>query len=185
MKTIDESNWIVEKKERGPQIPLYEIEYQHVLNHRTKQQLKALILHGNDTINVIALTPDNELVMVRQLRFGISRQIVELPAGFIDHAEAPIKAAQRELVEETGYTTDKWSYLGYSYLNPSFLTNGVHHFLARDVHPKKSQILDTTEDIEILVMPEKKVLQMVRDGDIQDVVTIAALARYYPNLFSG
>lgn len=113
-----------------------------------------MILSGGNAVNVIALTSANEIVLVRQYRFGTSSYTLELPGGLVDPDESPIKAAVRELEEETGFTTsEKLISLGKIGQNPVFMESYVHHFLALDVRLTNQQMLDVGECIEVILMP--------------------------------
>ena len=77
---------------------------------RTGQELNATIVEAPDWVNVIALTPEEQCVLVRQYRFGTERVALEIPGGMIDADESPLLAAERELREETGYGAQRWTF---------------------------------------------------------------------------
>jgi 8-oxo-dGTP pyrophosphatase MutT (NUDIX family) len=134
------------------------------------------VLEENDVGSVVAITPENELVLVKQYKHGIQQICIELPAGlFEDDKEDPIAESRREFTEETGYDAEKYIYLGGLPQNPTRLNNQVHIVLAINAFKKTSQHLDTTEDIDILLLPVNEVLDKIRSGEINAVGTVAGI----------
>ena len=176
-------DWKLLRKEDGPDIPLFKAEFHFYAHPLHSDVLKAIVLNARDTVNVIARTDNHEIALVQQFRFGIAKSLWELPAGLIDGDEEPIVAAKRELLEETGLQSDHWTYLGYSLINPAYVNNGCHHFLA-DRCIRVAEIRpDHFEQLEVGLYPEEKIMKMARSGEIRDAIGIAALCRQYPALF--
>ena len=126
-------------------------------------------------VTVLPLTENREVVLVKQYRHGLGEIILEFPAGAIDHEnEAPLEAAQRELVEETGYDTNDWLYLGSFSLGPSRIRNRFYLFLARNCQKVGEQNLDELEDIEVVKISYEQFEQLLNDGQIHDVDTALA-----------
>lgn len=113
---------------------------------------------------------------MRQYRHGVEKILLELPAGRFDaENEDGETAAKRELVEETGYTAQKWQKLTTLYDNPVKDTNQIHLFLAQDVQPTQPQNLDLTEEIEVVLIPWSDIPAKMRSGEIAVAGTVAAL----------
>jgi ADP-ribose pyrophosphatase len=125
---------------------------------------------------VLPITPQQEIVFVRQYRHGVGEILLELPAGTFDtHKEDSLRAAQRELEEETGYITSQLIKLATLYDNPVKDTNRIHAYIALDVSPTNQQQLDITEDIEVVLIPVQEAQAKIASGEICVSGTIAAI----------
>ena len=172
--------WFIEKSELGPDLKLFEARFDFIKNPRNGITEKKVILSGGNAVNVIALTSENEIVLVRQYRFGTASYTLELPGGLVDPDESPIKAAVRELEEETGFTSsEKLIFLGKIGQNPVFMESYVHHFLAMDVKLTKQQMLDAGESIEVILMPLEELKLRWQKGEIEHPHSVNALLRYF------
>ncbi len=133
-------------------------------------------------INVIAITKDGQMVLVRQYRHGLGRTCFELVAGCVETGEEPMAAAKRELQEETGYTGGKWSETMIYSCNASAMNNLSHSFLAIGVERTDAQHLDATEDIEVYTFTQDEVREMLLRGDFMQASMIAPLYKYFSHL---
>ncbi len=106
--------WRRERSERGPALGILDVRFDWMRHPTSERVLKRLVLESVDWVNVVALTKDGLSIMVDQYRFGIGERTLETPGGMVDAGETPLAAAQRELLEETGYGGGKWRNLAPS-----------------------------------------------------------------------
>jgi 8-oxo-dGTP pyrophosphatase MutT (NUDIX family) len=126
-------------------------------------------------VNVIAITKDQNIVLIKQYRHGTDQVTVEIPGGAVNRNEDPRLGAERELREETGYTSKNWKFLGRVDANPAFMNNQCDTYLALDAELTHPQEFDPFEEIEVYLRPKKDVMKMVASGEITHSIVIAAL----------
>jgi 8-oxo-dGTP pyrophosphatase MutT (NUDIX family) len=142
----------------------------------TGKILEPLVLEYGDWATVVALTKAQEVVLIRQYRHGARQVILELPGGAMHEAdESPLQAAQRELLEETGYSGNTFIEIGKVSPNPANQTNLIHSFLALDVVKVAGQNLDDTEEIEVVLKPLEEVITMARNGELLQSMQVSAV----------
>lgn len=139
-------------------------------------------LEAPNWANIVAATPDNEAIMVRQYRHGIDDFTLEFPAGITEDGETSLDTIRRELLEETGYTTDDIQLIGSVDTNPAFLNNKCYSYLARNVRKTGAQKLDETENIELVAVPLVDIPNMITRGEITHSLSIAAYYFYTQQL---
>ena len=133
-------------------------------------------------VNVIAVTKDGDMVLVRQYRHGLGRTCFEIVAGCVEPGEDPMVAAQRELAEETGYTGGEWHEALHFTCNASAMNNTTHSYVAIGVEHTTSQHLDATEDIEVYTFPQEEVKAMLLRGEFMQVSMIGPLYKFFSGL---
>jgi ADP-ribose pyrophosphatase len=114
------------------------------------------------------------VLLVRQYRYTVNDFIWELPAGRIDEGEDELPAAKRELLEETGFTAERWKRVLYFYVSPGFLDETMAVYLAEELKPGQAQ----PEDDEFIVkrfFPLSQALRMVMSGKVRDAKTISSV----------
>lgn len=171
--------WEVIQSEQGPDLVLFQTRYDWVRNPRNSKLMKAVILETRDWVNIVAVTPEKKVLVVKQFRFGVAKTTVEIPAGIIEMGETPEQAAIRELKEETGYTTDTWQYLGWFEANPAFLNNVCHAWLALDAAKTQATQLDDGEEISISELSLEEVHREIEQGHMRNSLTLLALSRVF------
>ena len=123
---------------------------------------------------IIPFLDDTRVVLLKQYRHALKKYIWEIPAGTLDPQEETISCAQRELIEETGYSADNWHKLGEITPLPGYSDERIHIFLARDLQPVE-QHLDKDEIIDVHEVKFTEALDMIKRGEIQDGKSIAGL----------
>jgi 8-oxo-dGTP pyrophosphatase MutT (NUDIX family) len=141
---------------------------------RTGETHPFTIVETTDWVNVIALTPSDEVVLIRQYRHGSDSVTLEIPGGVVDPGEEPSIAAVRELREETGFAGSDPVFLGSVHPNPALLTNRCHTYLVRDCERVAEPSPDASEDIEALLLPCAEIPAAIGDGRISHALVICA-----------
>ncbi len=171
--------WKYLGQEYGADVGIFRLRFDWVENPRNASPLKAVVLELPDWVNVVAITPEGRIVVVDQYRFGTKAVTTEIPAGGISSGETPQDAAMRELREETGYTSDEWSYLGAVEPNPAFQNNYCHQFVARNVRKTHETELDDGEAIVVREIPLDALRQEIRSGKFQNALGLLSLTRVF------
>jgi len=158
---------------------VFNLRHDRASSPRTKQTYDFYVLESPPWVNVIPLTPENEVVLIRQYRLGIRDIALEIPGGLVDPSDSPEGAASRELWEETGYREETLIPLGFVHPNPAIQNNLCHTFLARNVFPTGNRNQDEREDIEVVLKPLSDIPRLIREGTISHALVIAAFYRFF------
>ena len=119
-----------------------------------------------DAAMVAALTTDGRILLKSEFRYACGEEVIECPAGMVEPGEEPLTTAKRELLEETGYTSNDWTYLSPTFESTSKLTNTMHLFLARNAVRSSSQHLDPNEHVDVMCVSLEAAVEMVMGGII-------------------
>lgn len=133
------------------------------------------ILEYPDWVNVVALTEEEQIVLVRQFRHGLGTVTLETPGGIVDPGEEPCQTAVRELAEETGYAPAQLSLLAKVSVNPAIQNNYCHLYFARGCRRVRDQALDGTESIAVELVHWKELPQLLARGTIDHSLNCLAL----------
>jgi len=157
------------------QYRLFSVEINTNVSPRTGEKHEFQVLRSPDWVAVVAVTPADELVMVRQYRHGTAELSLEPPGGLVKAGQTPVQSGREELEEETGYRCNSMELLGWMYPMPALFTNKFYVYLARDVTPTGTFNPDDTEDVETVLVPRDKIREYIRSGKVSCGVMIAAL----------
>ena len=149
------------------------------LSPLTGMQHDFYIIESRNWVNIIPLTSDQQVVMIRQYRHGSGEVTLEIPGGLIDSGDTPKEAASRELLEETGYGSEEWIKIGEVNPNPALFNNRCYTYLAQNVKKARNPSLDQTEDIEVVLISLSDIPEMIRNGKIDHAIVISAFSFYF------
>ena len=135
------------------------------------------VVENPDWANIVAVTKNGEVILIEQFRHGAASMILEIPGGMADDGEDAIRAATRELIEETGYSPGRMIVIGRSFPNPAIQNNTIHHFLALDCEKTADVAFDDHESIVTRLVPLSELENLVHNGEITHSLAITAI--YY------
>ncbi len=158
---------------------IFSIRTDTVLSPRTGAEHDFYVIETGDWINIIPITTDHQVVMVRQYRHGSRKVSLEIPGGMVESGDTPEEAASRELLEEAGYQAKQWTKIGEVSPNPAIFNNRCQTFVARDLKKVGEPSPDQTEDIEMVLIPLSDVPGLIRTGAIDHSLVIAAFYWYF------
>jgi 8-oxo-dGTP pyrophosphatase MutT (NUDIX family) len=176
--TFTKPRWSVTKDKKLYETPIFSLHQLEILPDKKKTASPFYVLNAPEWINVIAITPENEIVLVEQYRVGIDETTLELPGGMVDPGEEPLESAKRELLEETGFEAGSWKKIGKTSSNPAILSNFTHLYLAEGCNKTHPQHTDGTEDIAVHIMPVRQFLSLVSQGVVHHAIVLAAVAHF-------
>ena len=154
---------------------IFSLREDHKRSPRTGRGHDFYILEAGDWVNIIPLTPDDRVVLIRQYRHGVEAMTLEIPGGMVDAEDpSPLHAARREMQEETGYDSADIIPLGALHPNPAIQANHCHSFLARTAHKRFDPPFDTTEEPEVVLVPLADIPDLIRGGDITHALVVVA-----------
>lgn len=142
--------------------------------------VERIFVRHRGAVTVLATTPENKVLLIQQFRAPLGEWLWEIPAGTLEEGEEPLLCAQRELEEETGFSSNEWSYLFPVCLAPGYSSEIIHFFRAKNAYPVQGSTRpgDADEVIYYLEASRKEVLDFLREGIIKDAKTIIGL-RYW------
>jgi ADP-ribose pyrophosphatase len=134
-----------------------------------------VVVHAPDWVNVVAVTESQEVVLVRQFRFGTDALSLEVPGGVMEPGEDPIEAGRRELQEETGFVGGEARVLGWVHPNPAIQSNRCHLVCIEGVRRDGALAWDPDEELEVVTLPMEEVFGRVGRGEITHALALNAL----------
>ena len=171
--------WDIVSSERRDSLRIFGLRVDRAVSPRTGAAHDFYVLESDSWVNVIPITSEREVVLIRQYRHGTREVTLEIPGGIVEAGDSPQEAARRELREETGYEAGEMIGLGFVHPNPAFLDNRCYTFLAQDVRRTGLQTQDDKEDIHVLLKPLAEIPKLIREGGITHSLVVAAFYRLF------
>lgn len=137
---------------------------------------KREIVNHPGAVAIIALTPENKILLVQQFRKPLERVIYEIPAGKIEPGEEPSRTAMRELEEETGYECDYLEHIQSFYTSPGFADEIIHIYYTDKIKPTTSNAeLDADEFVDLVEISLEEAVSLIQEEKIYDAKTVYAI----------
>ncbi len=165
-----EPSWERVRTSTGPSVIeenwLFQLRRERYQSRQSGLAHDFFIIKLADAVQVIAITEDHKILMVRQFRAGSERDSLEPPGGLFNRNESVLTAAVRELEEETGYTGDPPRLLGEAWSNPSLMTSKIYTVVVMNAKKHSNQNLDPGEEVRLELIPVGEVPLLLKDGKI-------------------
>ena len=171
-------DWKLSRSEQMNDYRIFKTRRDIRVSPKTGKEHDFFVIESPDWVNIVAVTEDEEIVFINQFRHGISRPTLEIPGGMVDEGEDPFECARRELLEETGYTSDRFIEIGKVHPNPAIFNNICYSFLALSAEKVCEPEFEGTEDIENVLLPVSKIDDLIKRGEVTHSIVINALYFY-------
>ena len=168
--------WTIISEENIYDNPWINLTEYKVINPSGGKGIYGKVHFKNRAIGVVAMDDEDNIFLVGQYRFPTNQYSWELPEGGGPHDEDPLKAAQRELLEETGLIAEEWKELMRMHLSNSVTDEEAIIYVARSLTQHNPEP-EETEDLQTLKLPFSEVLKKVMNGEIIDAITVAAILK--------
>lgn len=158
--------------------PVLDLITSRVHCQRSGKQRDFYKLEFGSWVNIIACTNDNDILLIRQYRYGSGQVELEIPGGAVNDQEPPLQAGLRELLEETGYQGENGRIIGRVCPNPAIQGNFCYTVLVENVQKVHDPEFDDMEDISVLAVKEKEVFKLVQEGILNHGLVLNGLMFY-------
>jgi ADP-ribose pyrophosphatase len=156
---------------------VFDIKVDQIEYNSGNEGVREVILHNGGAV-VLPVTNDGKIVLVKQYRYPFDEFMYELPAGKLEKNEDPKECATRELTEETGYTSEKISFLGKVYTSPGFCNEILYVYLAENLVAGDHDREEGEDGMEVYELTIDEIDKMMMEGKIVDGKTISGLYFY-------
>ena len=153
--------------------------YEDIIKIKNKNLTRELVFHPGSVVIIPVLNEKTkDIVLIKQFRYAVNKNIFELPAGTLEKNENPLICAKRELQEETGYKAKIIKKITEIFPSPGIMTEKMHLFIAKNLM-KSKQNFDDDEKIKTIIINLDKVVKMIIEGKINDAKTIAGILLFW------
>jgi len=167
--------WLSTSRQTIAETRIFDLVKRQMRRDGDDREADFYFIDAPDWVNVVALTDDDELVLIEQWRHAREHVTLEIPGGTVDPGESPREAAERELAEETGYRARQWARLGDIEPNPAILTNRCHTWLALGATKEQEPDFDGNEHCVTVLRPFSDAMKLVKAGEITHALVVVAL----------
>lgn len=157
---------------------VFRVRIDQAVSPRTAGVGQFYTIESNHWVNVVAITPDQQVVMIRQYRHGSRDITLEIPGGLVEETD-PGDAAERELLEETGFSGKSRKLIGSTNPNPAIFNNLCYTYLVSEAVKTSSLSLDADEDIDVELVPLARIPDLIADGTIDHALVVVAFHFYF------
>jgi 8-oxo-dGTP pyrophosphatase MutT (NUDIX family) len=154
---------------------LFRLRRERFRSRRSGKAHDYYVMHLADAVHAIAVTTDDQVVLVRQFRTGSARDSLETPGGLLEPGEDPLEAGARELLEETGYAGDPAALVGTAWSNHSLLTSKLTTIVVTNARRVAEPKLDAGEEVSVELAPLEGIPRMIQDGRIDHALAVLGL----------
>ena len=169
------SSWKIIQDNLHSDCRIFEVRKQRFIRNYDQKEGDFFVLNSNDWVNVLALTKDDQLVMVRQYRYGTKSLSLEPPGGVIEDGEEPTIAGQRELLEETGYRGESFEIIGSINPNSAIMSNRCFFLMILEVEKVTEVSFDPNEDLVTELIPLSEIEGLIRSKKITHSLALNAI----------
>ena len=166
--------WDVEEAGTIATTPIFSLRSRTAKSRQSEKHGSFVYLDNPDWVNVLAITANDEVVMIEQFRHGLAQVTLEIPGGIVDPGESPADAGMRELREETGYAGDAPEVIGAVSPNPAIQNNWCSTVLVRPAEIRAAVELDASEEIGVRLVPLAEVDALIRARVVHHALVVAA-----------
>jgi len=171
--------WQIQNKELINDLRLFKILKNQSYHPQKNLTHNFIVLDSNDWVNVIPITKDNKVALIKQYRAGTEDITLEIPGGVVEKSENFTEAGIRELKEETGLITTEWETLGFVHPNPAIQNNKCHFILAKNCEQTGQTNFDNVEDIEIEIFDLKEIPNLIQSHQITHALVQCAFYKLF------
>ena len=171
--------WETLESRKKENLKIFDVWIYNRKNPKWNKSSDFVVLDSPRWVNIIPITTEKNVVLVEQYRHGVDEITLEVPGGLVEHNEEPQAAAERECIEETGFSSNqKAILLGENQPNPAFLNNSCFSYVWFDCQKNSLQKLDGNEDIRVVEIPMDKIKDYILNGTIKHSLVLTAFFFY-------
>jgi len=169
------SKWKVIDDHMHADCRIFEVHKRKMLRESDQTEGDFYVIDTNDWVNVLAVTSNKEIILVRQFRYGTEQYSLEPPGGVVEKGEDPILAGQRELLEETGYSGKNPKIIGNVFPNAAIMSNQCHFLMISDAEKTNDVSFDPHEELQTSKVPISDLIELIKTRQISHSIGVNAI----------